>query len=569
MHSMLPSLRAEAGAAEFRGRPEFDEAFEALRASRKLSDARLLAVARDLERDQIGDSRRMLEKLLARQPENPDVLNLLADIADREGRHAEARRLLADCVQAAPDIEFYRYNYALALEKQHQSDLALAEAEVLLAHSPQNLLFRHLKALLLKNTEKYLEAVSCYRALASDYPNSAFIWNALGETLRDLGTCPQECTAAFLKAAELDPLRGCVWWNLANLGNFRFGEAHIAQMEAALSTPTFSPNNTAELHYGLGKANDSVKNYRRAFEHYSKANAIRRVNVAYDPDSTSETVSRTEAAFTPGMFRRNPEAGYPSREPIFVLGMQRSGSTLVEQILGNHSQVEALGELPLIIMLGERDLKEKFGIEYPRGMGSIAPDDLRALGEKYCDLASRKRRTAKPFFVDKCPYNFLYVGLIRLMLPNARIIDVRRHPMACCFANFTMNFQFGPPISYKQAEIGRFYADYVKLMAHFDRVQPGKICRVIYERLVADLETEVRRMLDYLELPFEQSCLEFFKSDRSFNSISSEQVRNPIFKEGVERWRNYEPWLGPLKSALGPVLDSWAETPEMHAISGA
>jgi tetratricopeptide (TPR) repeat protein len=564
MYTMLPSLLAAAGPDEFADRPEFDEAINALRDAWKLRDPPLIAAAHDIASGRVEEAKRALNKALAQQPENPDALNLKAEIEGSEGRDQEAEQLLARSVQSCPANEFNRYNYVLALERLQKLDVALSETEALLASSPGNLLFRHLKALLLKKTGNYAEAVPWYRALAVDYPESAYLWNALGEALRDLGGHSDECTAAFLEAATLAPLRGCVWWNLANLNSFRFSDAHIAQMEAALSKPTFSPNNTAELHYALGKAYDSLKEYRKAFQHYARGNAIRRVNVAYDPDSTSATFSRTEAVFTSEIFRRSADDGCPSREPIFVLGMQRSGSTLVEQILGAHSEVEALGELNFLITLVEREVKAKSGIEYPGGVDKLTPDDLRALGEEYLALAKRKRCTEKPFFVDKCPYNFWYVGLIRLVFPNARIIDVRRHPMACCFANFTMNFTFGPPISYKQAEIGRFYADYVKLMAHFDRVQPGKIYRVIYERLIADLETEVRRMLEYLELPFELSCLEFYKNDRAFNSISSEQVRSPIFTQGVERWRNYEPWLGPLKAALGPVLDDYPEAPEMN-----
>jgi tetratricopeptide (TPR) repeat protein len=393
-----------------------------------------------------------------------------------------------------------------------------------------------------------------------DHPQSGYLWNAYGEALRDLGGHREECEAAFLKAAELAPARGCVWWNLANLNKFQFSDAHIAQIEAVLSKPAVSPQNTSELHFALGKAYDNVRNYRKAHEHYSKGNAIRRVNVRYDPDATTATVALAECVYTQELFNSRAGAGCPSQEPIFVLGMQRSGSTLVEQILGSHSQIEALGELHFIMTL----VAEEFS-DYPNEVTALAPDALRALGEKYLFHANRKRRTDKPFFVDKCPYNFWYAGLIRLILPNARIIDARRHPMSCCFANLTMNFTFGPPISYKQGDIGRFYADYVRLMAHFDRVQPGKIHRVIYERLVADLETELHRTLDYLGLPFEESCLEFYRTDRSFNSISSEQVRNPIFTASVDRWKNYEPWLGPLKASLGPVLDAYPDAPETYA----
>jgi hypothetical protein len=346
---------------------------------------------------------------------------------------------------------------------------------------------------------------------------------------------------------------------------FRFGNSEIERMRAALCGPAVSAKSRAQLHYALGKAYDDAQDYEKAFENYSRGNAIRRVSLNYNPDSTSSMVSQTEAVFTPELFRTRADAGCPAPDPIFVLGMQRAGSTLVEQILASHSQIEGLGELNFVLKLVSEEVRPKTGPNYPSGMDRLEPSDLLAVGEKYMEYTKLKRRTDKPFFVDKCPYNFWHAGLIRLILPNAKIIDARRHPMACCFANFTTIFAFGPPLSYKQTEIGRFYADYVRVMAHFDRVQPGNIHRVIYERVVADLEKEVRAMLDHLGVPFEQSCLEYYKNDRAFDSMSNEQVRSPIFRGSVDRWRNYEQWLGPLKAALGPVLDAYPEVPEFPA----
>jgi hypothetical protein len=332
-------------------------------------------------------------------------------------------------------------------------------------------------------------------------------------------------------------------------------------MEAQLQNPPSSAEQRANLHYALGKAYGDVDAFETAFRHYSRGNAIRRIGMDYDPDDTTQMVSRAGLVFTPDLFREKNAAGCDSKAPIFVLGLQRAGSTLVEQILGSHSAIEPAGELPFVLRVVGDDVMPRTGPNYPNGMNRLESADLRAIGEKYLELSLRKRPLGRPFFVDKCPFNLWHVGLIHLMFPNARIIDVRRHPMGCCFANFTMSFPNAPPLSYKLSEIGRFYADYVRLMAHFDRVLPGKIHRVIYERLVADTETQVRRMLDFLELPFEPECLEYYKSDRAFNSFSNEQVRRPIFQEGVDRWRDYEPWLGALKSALGPVLDAYPDVP--------
>jgi len=275
-------------------------------------------------------------------------------------------------------------------------------------------------------------------------------------------------------------------------------------------------------------------------------------------------VSRAKVVFTPELFRDKSAGGDASAEPIFVLGLQRAGSTLVEQILGSHSQIEPAGELRCLLRVVGEEVMPKTGPDYPNGMENLSAEDLKNLGAKYLEFARAHRMQNKPYFVDKCPYNLWQTGLIHLMLPNAKIIDIRRHPIGCSLANFTMSFAFAPPLSYRLTDIGRFYRDYVRLMAHFDRVLPGKIHRVIYEELVADLEGAVRRMFDFLRLPFESSCLEYYKSDRAFNSFSNEQVRRPIFTEAVDRWRNYEPWLGPLKASLGSVLEAYPDVPEFY-----
>jgi tetratricopeptide (TPR) repeat protein len=557
MQSMLPIQEVDASDAS--GAPELDAALKALQATRPLRDPRLIAAAKDLENGRVSEANAALSRIIDQRPRSPDALNLMAQVATREGRHEESALLLARCVEASPTIDLYHYYYALALERLEKLGTAVAETDVLLEHSPRNLVFRNLKASLSAKMGNHREAVSWYRGLAEDCPGSSYVWNRLGAALRDLGSRREECEAAFLKAAALVPTRGRIWWNLSNLNSFRFSDEQIARMEAALSEPPTSPKDRAELHFALGKAHDDRKNHQRAFAHYSKANAILRTGANYNPDSTSALVAQTEAAFAPDIFANR--SGAPSRDPIFVVGLQRSGSTLVEQILASHSQIEALGELNCIPMLVAEEIRPKRG--YPTGVEKLDAADLKAIGEKYLACAKPKRRTGKPFFVDKCPYNFWHVGLIRLILPNARIIDVRRHPMACCFANFSTNFSLGPPLSCKQTDIARFYVDYERMMAHFDRVQPGKIHRVIHEKLVDNPETEVRRMLDFLELPFEQTCLEYYRNERALDSLSSEQVRSPIFREGLDRWRNYEQWLGPMKAALEPVLRTWPDAPDL------
>jgi tetratricopeptide (TPR) repeat protein len=561
MQSTLPGLREEAESSNGSlGGAEFDQAMLALRAGRKLRDPRLLAAERYLHAGHVNDAKRVLSKALSRRPENSETLCLMAEIAGREGRENEAQLLLSRCVRSSPAVEFYRYNYVLALERVGKIDSALAETGILLEPSPRNLIFRTQKASLSKKAGNYAEAARCYRALTEEYPENAFLWNVLGEVLRDLGGHREECVAAFDRAAALAPWRGRIWLNLGNIKSFRFSAEHTARMEAALAEPAIPAENRAELRFALGRAYEDAADYRKSFENYSKGNAIRRIDIDYDPDSTSAMVSRIKAVFCANLFRDFAEAGSLSDEPIFVVGMQRSGSTLIEQILASHSEVEALGELNFLLLLVSDEVKPRCG-GYPEGIGKLNPAELRALGEKYLAWVKTKRSTNKPFFVDKCPYNFWHTGLIRLILPNARIIDVRRHPLGCCFANFSTNFVLGPPLSYKQTEIARFHVDYVTLMAHFDRVRPEKIHRTDYEQVVQNLEAEVRLLLEKLGLPFEKSCLEYYKNERAFDSLSNDQVRNPIFRDGADRWRNYEPWLAPMKDTLGPVLAAWPRAP--------
>jgi tetratricopeptide (TPR) repeat protein len=527
-----------------------------------IRDPKLLNAAAALEGGRTEEANRIASKFLEKNPQNADALNIMAEVAERAHNPHLAEQHLARCVLCAPDHLAYRYNYAAALMKLDRLKPALNEIEILLVKAPHSRLFRSMKGHLLNRTKKYAEGAELFRGLTAEVPNSGQVWMGLAASLRSLGGHTDEAVSCLRQVTGLDPAAGAAWWALASMKTSRFTKEDVRVMEAQLANPAIGAAERIDLCYALGKACDDVKQYEKSFQYYSKGNAIRRVGINYNPDSTTSMVNRARAAFTPELFRAHEGEGCPSAEPIFVVGLQRSGSTLTEQILGAHAQIEVAGELQTMIRIVGTDVMPKTGPDYPSGMDRLTPDDLRSLGEKYLEQTRIHRSQGKPFFVDKNCYNIWQIGLIRLMLPNARIIDVRRHPIACCWANFTISFAHAPPLSYKLSDIGRFYHDYVRLMAHYDRVMPGKIHRVIYENLVADLESEVRRMLDFLELPFERDCLEYYKSDRAFNSFSNEQVRRPIFKEGVERWQAFEPWLGPLKAVLGPVLEAYPAVPE-------
>jgi len=540
----------------------FEKALEDLAALWPVRDERLLSAARALGDGDVDGAEQAVIRVLSRQPENADALNLRAQIAHHAGRIAEAEHLLARCVEISPDHQAYRRNYALLLAQLGKVDEAIAQTQLLFEREPGNVLFRDLYGGLLCKKKRFADASACYRELTKDYPDSPELWCGLASALRSLGGHTQDAIAAFRRAVELAPSMGSVWWSLASMKTFAFSQADVDVMEAQLGRAPASDRCRADMHFALGKAYEDLESYEKSFQHYSKGNAIRRVNMRYSPEETTDMVSRAKAVFTSELFREKSQAGHASAEPIFVLGLQRAGSTLVEQILGSHSRIEAAGELQAILRIVGENVMPKTGPNYPNGMERLSAEDLTNMGETYLTLSRIHRVLDRSHFVDKCPFNLWHVGLIHLMFPNAKIIDVRRHPIGCCYANFTMSFAHAPPVSYRLTDIGRFYRDYVRLMAQFDCVLPGKIHRVIYEELVADFENVVRRLLDFVGVPFEAACLEYYKNDRAFNSFSNEQVRRPIFTESVERWRNYEPWLGRLKASLGSVLAAYPGVPE-------
>ena len=374
----------------------------------------------------------------------------------------------------------------------------------------------------------------------------------------------EESVRAYRRAIELLPTFGEAYWSLANLKTFRFTDDELAAMRAQLERADLSDEDRLHFDFALGKALGDRGEYPASFAHYARANETRRAGIRYEADETTANVARSRAVLTEEFFAQRRGWGATATDPIFIVGLPRSGSTLLEQILSSHSAVEGTMELPdLLTMVRALGGRKKYSesSKYPEVLATLAADDLQSLGERYLEQTRIQRKTDAPRFIDKMPNNFRHIGLIQLALPNAKIIDARRHPIACCFSNFRQHYARGQHFTYSLEEIGRYYRDYVELMAHFDAVLPGRVHRVCYEDVVDDLEREVRRLLEYCGLPFEQSCLEYYRTDRAVRTASSEQVRQPIFREGLDSWRHYEPWLDPLKKALGPVLDAYPTTP--------
>ena len=526
-------------------------------------DPRLLDAANAMVANDIPRAQALLRAHLKAVPTDVPAIRMFAEVAMRVGRVVEAQNLLERCLELAPGFEAARHNYAVLLHRQNQSAAALTEIERLLERSPRNPGYRNLLAVILGRVGEYARSSALYRELLDEYPANAKVWMSYGHVLKTEGRT-EDCIEAYRETIAREPSLGEAWWSLANMKTFRFSEADIDTMRAQLARDDLPDTDRLHFEFAMGKALEDASEWEGSFRHYAHANALHHATVDYDPALNAGRIERFRKDFSAEFFKSRAGQGCESPAPIFVVGMPRSGSTLVEQILSSHSQVEGTTELPEIISMA-RALRERSEGDDTEGyipvLAAMDPAQLRALGGEYLERCRIHRKTAAPFFIDKMPNNFLHAGLIHLMLPNARIIDTRRHPMACCFSNFKQHYARGQNFSYSLEDMGRYYRDYVQLMAHFDAVLPGRIHRVIYEQVVADTETEVRRLLEYCGLPFEESCLRFFENDRPVRTASSEQVRRPIYSEGVDQWRHYEPWLGPLEQVLGPTLACYPEPP--------
>jgi tetratricopeptide (TPR) repeat protein len=506
----------------------------------------------------------VLSGFLREHPGDPAALNLMADLARRAERLEEAEQFLSRCI-ALSDGTGYRFNYAVILRRLGKFEQALAELDKLLAREPRNPLFREQKAKILHDLDRHAEALVCREELAKEFPAAPEISLLYGDSLRSAGY-PDQCVAVYRKAVDLAPNLGTVYPRLANLRGYRFTASDIEWLEKQLAIPGRPAEGRANLHFVLGNAYGDQKSYAKSFDHYAKANALQRAGVNSDPQRLTAFRQMCETLFTEGFFRERKGVGCSSDSPIFIVGMPRAGSTLLEQILSAHSAIEGLGEIPDFLEAidelfhgagGENPLAA-----YERTVSRLSAADWRSRGETYLQLTRARRKLERPFFTDKSGSNFTNVGLIYLMLPKAKIIDARRHPLDCGWSCFRSYFPGGQAFSHDLDDIGRHYGDYVRLMAHFDRVLPGCIHRVLYEDLVADPELETRRLFEYLELPFEEQCLRFHENQRTVKTLSGDQVRQPLYKSGVGQWRPYEPLLGPLKAALGPVLEHYPNAPD-------
>ncbi len=542
-HELTDAWRALGDQLFLKGDVPGAEAAYAQHARSAVTDPVLKPAAQALFEGRVEAADDLLRAHLTSHLGDMAAMKMLAEVRARQGRYGDAEALLAHCLEVDPAHDAARFAYAEALFHQQKAAETVVQMEQLVARKPNLPAYRNMLAGALALLGEDDRSTTLYQGLLVDYPNQPRLWLNYGHGLRAIGR-RDEAMAAYRRCITLAPAMGDSYWSVANLKTASFTEEEEAAMQIQAQRPDLPAEDRLHFHYALGKALEDRRDYAAAFEHYASGAALRRGEIVYSADETHAQAERSTRLFNGEFFSAQDGVGCESDAPIFIVGLPRSGSTLIEQILASHSQVEGTMELPHIGLIAQSLAK-----------GAAFAD----LGRGYIKDTAIYRKLDRPFFVDKMPNNFLHLGLIQLILPKAKIIDARRHPMGSCFSAFKQHFAQGQSFSYDLTDLGRYYRDYVELMRHFDQVLPGRVHRVIYEDMVEDTEGEVRRLLDYCGLPFEEGCLRFYENNRAVRTVSSEQVRRPIFRDGIDQWRNFEPWLDPLKAALGPTLESWRE----------
>ncbi len=515
---------------------------------------RLVEAAVAMNDNDIPRAEFLLRTHLKERPFEVAAIRMLAEVAGRIGRYKDAETLLRRALELSPGFTAARANLALVLYRQNRPADAIAQLNQVLAEEPDNPGHANLQAAALGRIGEFDDAITLYERVLDQAPNQPRVWMSFGHMLKTVGRL-EEGIAAYRRAIGIMPGLGEAWWSLANLKTVKFTDADIAAMKQALASGDIAKEDRFHLDFALGKAFEDRGEADQAFGHYAAGNALRRTELDYDADEQERYVDRLIEIATPEFFAARDGQGFDAPDPIFVLGMPRAGSTLVEQILASHSLIEGTTELPDIPAMARR------APNYPLNLPDLSPEQLAEQGEEFLRRTRIQRKTERPFFIDKLPNNWMHVIYIMLILPGAKIVDARRHPLGCCFSNFKQHFAKGQAFSYSLTDMGRYYRDYVRLMAHLDRVRPGRIHRVVYEHMVDDTETEVRKLLGYCGVEFEEACLAFHKTERAVRTPSSEQVRQPIYRDGTEAWKAFAGHLDPLRAALGQVLDHYPATP--------
>ncbi|MCY4094793.1 MAG: sulfotransferase [Gammaproteobacteria bacterium] len=508
-----------------------------------------------------GKAEQACRNYLKEHPKDAEGMRLLALIASEQGMLDDAEFILESAIEFEPANDRVRLSYVDVLHKRQKYDKSLEQAELLRRNDPENQTYRLAHANQLAGIGEYQQALIVYDDILTRHPHTPLasprLWLSRGHALKTHGRV-DEAIDSYQHAYGLKTDFGDAYWSLANLKTYEFSDEELSRMGRLVSDESVDQDDLAHLHFALGKALEDRHEYETSFQHYEQGNEIRKKQTRYDASAMSARLKLQRWVCNEAFFAERIGTGCGAADPIFIVGLPRAGSTLLEQILASHSQVDGTLELHHISSIAQKLDSRRRGRDaprYPGTLGQLKPETFRTIGEKFI-TETQVHRHGAPYFIDKMPNNFRHIGLIHLILPNAKIIDARRDPMSCCFSAFKQLFASGQEFTYGLREVGTYYQDYIELMKHWDTVLPGKVLRVHYDDVVNDLEREVHRILDYCELPFESSCVEFHRNTRAVRTPSSEQVRQPIYREALEQWRHFEPWLTPLKESLGPSL--WA-----------
>jgi len=513
----------------------------------------LLDAARLIAENKLKKAEPILRNYLKEYPLDVNAMKLLGDIGVKFRAYKDAGYLLVRALDLSPDYDEARLSYANLLYKRQLPYEALEQIQILLEKDKNNPQYLTLKAVNLALANQHDEAIKIFEIIINNKKiENNQLYLSYGHTLRAIGRL-DESIQAYKNAITTKTGFGEAYWSLANLKTYQFTTNDIEDLKELLSSKDTKMDDYFHLLFALGKAEEDNKNYKNSIAAYIKGNTLKSKQVPWDSKKFSYECDELISFFTKEFFEQYEGVGDQNSDPIFIVGLPRSGSTLIEQILSSHSLVEGTTELQNIIALSrkianKKDTKSKS--EYPSALSQIKKDEFKKMGEAYIQNTLDQRVTDKPYFIDKMPNNFVHIGLINLILPNAKIIDARRNPMDCCFSCYKQLFGSGQGFTYSQNRIGNYYLDYLKIMEHWDKVLPGKVHRVLYENMIEDTEKQIRQLLKYCDLEFEESCLNFYKTKRTVRTPSSEQVRQPIYKKGIGQWNNFEPWLGDLKKTL-------------------
>ena len=513
----------------------------------------LVSVIDLIGQNKLVKAEELCRSFLQKNPQNVEGMRLLADIGSKLGVLHDAEFLLESALEFEPDHIKARIDYIMILRKRQKFESALEQAQLLLETAPSNVQFKSLCAIELMQTGAYDAALNYFDQILEQVPNDPVTLTTRGHLLKTQGNSA-EAIDSYRAVLKNSPEHGEAYYSLGNLKTYRFEDDELDLMIRQEQGDRLRAMDRIYLNFALGKAYEDKGDYESAFSFYQKGNSLKKIQSRYDAEAMRDELSRMRLICDPAFFSEREDWGSDARDPIFVLGLPRAGSTLIEQILSSHSQIDGTSELPNILALSQKLRRSSnYPVKgYPEVMKSISEAECREFGDSYIEETKIHRQGAA-YFIDKMPNNFRHIALIKLILPNAKIIDARRDPMGCCFSGFKQLFAEGQEFSYSLEDIGNYYVDYIKLMDHWDKVLPGFVLRVNHEDVVDNLEQEVRRILNFCGLPFEESCLRFYETERNVKTPSSEQVRQPIFRDGVDQWRKFEPWLDPLKNALAEL----------------